>query len=152
MVGGLRRFERRCHVSEYVCGFVPRFVRGESDARDRYTGSRARISRNLCGNVSVAVPKDYPFTVCRSFGHAWFVDGTRPPHKDEVACRIVLILRCSRCGSFRSDWIGSLGQIEYRYYQMVPGYALHGWEPRDEWRQTWLEKGIDDEDRQEMGD
>jgi hypothetical protein len=86
----------------------------------------------------MALPKDYQYKTCRSFGHAWEVNGSRSPVKDEVACSLVITLECARCTAIRRDYVGSLGQIEYRTYDMPRDYPLRGWFPRDEWRQLWM--------------
>lgn len=86
------------------------------------------------------IPEDYQYATCRSFGHAWTVKKPRQPTKNEVACSLVMTLECLRCEGIRTDFVGSLGQIEYRYYDMPRGYALHGWTPRDEWRMQWMKE------------
>jgi hypothetical protein len=87
----------------------------------------------------MAIPKKYPYSGCRALGHAWEVDEWRSPEHGEHWAEYVLVLRCLRCFGTRSDWIGTVGQVLYRRYDLPENYALQGWYGRNEWRTVWAD-------------
>lgn len=89
-------------------------------------------------------PNDDPdaFVSCRTLGHRWDsipVSLDKPRATDAAVIR----LRCTSCGTERTDTISTLsGEVEGRSYNYAgaPGYRHKGGgsRPRTEWRLAYL--------------
>lgn len=60
---------------------------------------------------------------CRDWGHSWRPFSALWQAQDNCYCSI---LRCARCGTERTRYIGSRGQLLGNNYQYADGYTMAG--------------------------
>jgi hypothetical protein len=91
-----------------------------------------RSSSNTSDEIDL---REYRFTECRTFGHAWTLAEL---NRENGA--VALTLSCARCGTHRIDQASSrTGALYGRRYDHPDGYTGVGRHSRNEYRQTLVE-------------
>ncbi len=65
---------------------------------------------------------------CRSFGHAWNIDGIEVVNQNGKKAYIESV-SCVRCATRRRDTVLTSGVVSYRNYMYPDGYRLSGVRP-----------------------
>jgi hypothetical protein len=77
--------------------------------------------------------EQYDFLACRTLGHAWETDEAQT--KPDIGW--YMKLRCTRCGTERSDTVNKFGELLGRNYKHLVGYK-HAKQSRSEWRAEFI--------------
>lgn len=83
------------------------------------------------------MPDARDFQQCRALGHSW-KHQPRKPQQDHG--RVGLVSTCPACGTRRTKWMDSKGQLWGSSYDYPEGYSQHGEERLEtyEWRSLFV--------------